>query len=364
MRIESVSSYPLRVGMKEKLQGGTFRYDDFQSVLVKVSCDGVIGWGEAMTRFSPRATASMVDWIGARLAGSEFASPGEAWQSVWRLFRVRGQTRGVGMEALSGVEMAMMDSAGRAARLPAGSLLGTRKRVEIPCYAGSVFESRGSLAEQVERVRGMGLRGLKLKIGFGPSRDFELARKVRRLWEEGMLVVDANGAYDSVVALKLASRLASLRPEWFEEPVPADDFDGYRRLAGKSKVPIGAGEAWFAGEFEGAVREGLVDVLEPSVSRCGGMATEFAAGKAAASRGLGFSPMVGLNSSLSLAASLQVASAVGCLGVEYDAFDNPLVRGLTPGFPSVKGGSIKVPSKGGLGVEVDERFVRSHLVKD
>jgi D-galactarolactone cycloisomerase len=361
LRVESVSSFPMRVKMKETLRGSTFGYDDYQSVLVKVSFCGEVGWGEAMTRFSPRATASMVDWIGRELRGREFESPRQAWLSVWRIFRARGQSRGVSVEALSGVEMAMMDSLGKSRKRPVGELLGKRVNGELPCLGGSVFESRGSIEYQVDRVKSLGLRGLKLKIGFGATRDLELARRVRRSWEDCMLVVDANGSYDSFGAAKLAKKLELVRPEWFEEPIPADDFEGYRRLSGKVGIPIGAGEAWFANELEAAVRNGLVDVVEPSVSRCGGVATEFAAAVAAEKRGVGFSPMVGISSSLSLAASLQVASAARCLGVEYDCFQNPLVEKLTPGFPTIRKGRIKVPSKNGLGVEIDEEFVLANL---
>ena len=358
MRVDSVRAFPVRVKLDEKLSAGSFAYEDYMSVLVKVECDGVVGWGEAMTRFSPSSTAGIVDWIGGKLTGREYTGPREAWSSVWQLFRVRGQTRGVAVEALSGVEIALWDALGKQRGKPVGRLLGRQRNKRVPAYAGSVFESRGPIEAQVERAKSLGLRGLKLKIGFGVERDAGLVRDVRRNWEEGMLVVDANGAYDVRQANSLVERIADFEPEWFEEPIPADEFVAYDLVS--RKVPVAAGEAWFSGDFEIVFARKSVDILEPSVSRCGGIGTDFAVAARAETAGMGFSPMRGLNSALSVAASLQVASAVNCMAIEHDAFGNPLVEDLVPGFPSIKEGKMEVPSKPGLGVEVDEAFVSSH----
>ena len=349
--------------MKDRLLAGTFRYDDYQTVIVKVSCDGETGWGEAMTRFSPRATALMVEWIGRQISGTEPESPLEAWTAVFGQLRVRGQTRGIAVEALSGVETAIWDAFGKLRRRPVGESLGRRRIVRVPAYAGSIFGSRGPIEEQVERVRSMGLRGFKIKVGFGVSQDVDLLRRARKLWEECLLVADANGSYDAAHARKLMTEVADCRPEWLEEPVPSDDFAGYRALAKNRKVPIGAGEAWYLGDFD-LLPAGTIDVLEPSVSRCGGILTERSVAARAEKDGTAFSPMVGANSSISLAASLQVASRSRCIAVEYDAFDNPLVTQLTPGFPDIRNGELVVPEGDGLGIEVDEGFVSSHISQD
>jgi len=361
MKVESVSAFPIRVRMKDKLVAGAMVYDDYMSVLVRVECDGEVGWGEAMTRFSPLATSEMVGWIAGRVTGETFEGPREAWSAVWDLYRVRGQTRGIAVEALSGVETALWDAMGKLRREPVGRMLGKQRSAELPVYAGSVFGSRGPMGTQVQRVRDAGLRGFKLKIGFGVEKDVRLARQARRMWDDCMLVLDANGAYDARRANALISRVVDFQPEWLEEPLPSDDFEGYDLL--EREVPLASGEAWYAGDFARVFSHRSVDVLEPSVSRCGGVLTDFMVAARAEKEGLGFAPMLGVNSGVSLAASLHVASASACLAVEYDVFDNPLLTELVTGLPLPKGGKIKVPTSPGLGIEVDEGFLRSHAVK-
>lgn len=359
MRIESLAPFPIRIRARERLTGGTFSYTHFETVLVRAVADGVEGWGEAMTRFDPEATALMVRYLAKGLAGREFDGVEAAWEKCWRELRVRGHTRGVDVEALSGIEIALYDCAGKALRKPLGRLFAKEPRGRVPAFAGSLFGSRGPLGAQVERAKESDLRGAKVKIGFGADADARLLKEVRGLWPEGMIVADANGAYDGAVAAKACRAFAGLGLAWFEEPVLSDDLAGYSALRG-SKVKIGAGESWFAGDFDGPIGSGLIDVVEPSVSRCGGFRTEVEVARRAASKGIGFSPMTGMNSAISLAASIHAASVVGSLGVEFNPFTNPLQTDLATGLPEPRGGDLAVPRGYGLGVEVDRRFLKAH----
>ena len=358
LKVRSMEAFPVRVKAKERLKGGTFTYGYYQTVLVRAVCDGVEGWGEAMTRADPGAAALLVRYLSRRLVGASVASPAAAWRSIWSELRVRGHTRGTDVEALSGIEIALFDCYAKLARKPLNLLLTKRPAREVGAFAGSLFESRGPLEAQVERVKASGLLGTKVKIGFGPGRDAEVLSEVRERLGDGMLVADANGAYDLKTAEKACRLFADLDLAWLEEPLLSDDWDGYAKLSSRNPVRLGAGESWFAGDFEGAVRRRLVRVLEPSVSRCGGIGTLLSAGKTAARKGLDFSPMTGMNSAISLAASLHVASAVPCLAVEYNPFANPLQTDLASGLPEPRSGALEVPRGAGLGLEVDLKFVR------
>ncbi|HLQ03477.1 MAG TPA: enolase C-terminal domain-like protein, partial [Nitrososphaerales archaeon] len=150
---------------------------------------------------------------------------------------------------------------------------------------------------------------------------------------------------------------------WFEEPVPPDDLDGYRKISrDDDTLPLGAGETWFVSDFSQPIEEKLIDVVEPSVSRCGGMGVAWRVSRDAARRGIRFSPMLGMNSAVSLAASLQLAAAAkNLVGVEYDPFGNPLLNELSPGFPQLRAGKIQVPNGNGLGLEVDMTFVKKNI---
>jgi len=229
----------------------------------------------------------------------------------------------------------------------------------VTAFAGSLFSSRGPLEDQVEFVKGKELAGAKIKIGFGVEEDASTLRRVRKVWPDGMLVADANGAYDAGSARKACAAFSSLDLAWFEEPVLSDDIEGYLALK-NSKVKIGGGESWFAGDFRRPLEEGLVQVLEPSVSRCGGIGVEVDAAKMAEAHGIAFSPMTGMNSAISLAASLHVASAVGSVGVEYNPFPNPIQTELARGLDAPRRERMAVPTGPGLGIEIDQRFVRSN----
>lgn len=359
MRIESVEAFPIKIKVKEDLRGGTFGYSHYQTVLVRATVDGVEGWGEAMTRSDPVATALLVRHLGNGIAGAEERGVKSAWEKAWRGLRIRGHTRGVDVEALSGIEIALHDALGKIRKEPLCRIFSKSPAAEVPVFAGSFFSSRGSLEDQVEFARSRGLAGAKVKVGFGVDRDFRTLREVRKVWQEGTLVADANGAYDAKGARKACSAFSGLGLAWFEEPVLSDDLEGYRSLRG-SEVKIGAGESWFPGDFQAPIDDRLIGVVEPSVSRCGGVRVEVEVAKKARKSGIAFSPMTGMNSAISLAASLHAAAAVGTVGVEYNPFQNPIQTDLAAGMKEPRGGRVRVPTGAGLGIEVDLRFVRAN----
>ena len=359
MKIDSIEAFPVSMKIDEDLQGGTFRYTHYQTVLVRATVGGVEGWGEAMTRSDPDATALLVRFLANRICGKEFKSPDDSWSTLWQELRVRGHTRGVDVEALSGIEIALQDCFGKITRKPLAAIYSPNPVGNVAVFAGSLFESRGPLNRQVEEAKGSGLAGAKVKIGFGIEEDRRTLSLFRRLWADGMLVADANGAYDAKTARNACEAFERYHLEWFEEPVLSDDLAGYRALK-KTGVTIGAGESWFPGDFEAPMEEGLVGVVEPSVSRCGGLGIEMDVASRASEKGIRFSPMTGMNSAVSLAASLQAASARDSVGVEYNPFPNPLQTELASGIEPPKEGRIRIPTGNGLGIEVDFRFVKAH----
>lgn len=364
MRVESIKAFPIKVRMKEKLVAGSFMYSDYQTVLVRVSCDGETGWGEAMTRSGPAATAVLIDgYLGPMVVGKDFESPKSIWQAIWGALRVRGHTRGIDLEGLSGIEIAVYDAYARMKKSSLASLLSRRIVNAVPAFAGSLFSSRGPLKGQVELAKSLGLMGAKVKVGFGADKDFEVLGEVRKIWDDCELVADANGAYDAATAVKVAKRVEPLKLAWFEEPVPADDIEGYRKISRATSTPLGAGEAWFVSDFVLPLREKLIEVVEPSVSRSGGVGVVWDVSQEASRRRIGFAPMVGMNSAISMAASLQLAAgSENLVGVEFDPFNNPLLTEVCPGFPRLEKGELVLPEGYGLGVDVDMGFVKRNLV--
>lgn len=96
---------------------------------------------------------------------------------------------------------------------------------------------------------------------------------------------------------------------------------------------------------------------------CGGIIFPRKAAESAKSKGIKFCPMVGINSAVSLAASLHVSASSDCIAVEFDPFDNPLLKELSPGFPEIKQGLLRVPNNGGLGLGIDKKFIQRNRIK-
>jgi L-alanine-DL-glutamate epimerase-like enolase superfamily enzyme len=362
LKVEGLEAYPCRINTKDRLVAGPFTYTQYQTVIVKVTSGREYGLGEAMTRHTPEATALLLkDYFPRLLAGRDFERPEDAWKLVWQDLRTRGHTRGILVEALSAVDIALWDLYGKNVGKSIARLLSRQPARSVPVYAGSVFSSRGEISRQLEKVGSLGVDAVKVKIGFGVDKDITMLKKIRRSWGDFRTIADANGVYDKEHALRLAKGVGKLGLAWLEEPVASDDLEGYRSLAHNRLVRLGAGETWFASDFDTPVSEKLVDVIEPSVSRCGGIGTEWRVAGMAAGRGLKFAPMVGVNSAVSLAASLQVAAAAKNLyAVEFDPFDNPLVEGLAPEFPRVTNGRLPIPQEPGLGIDVDLAFLKKY----
>ncbi|HKT22481.1 MAG TPA: hypothetical protein VJR06_07740, partial [Nitrososphaerales archaeon] len=171
MKVDSVTPFPVRIKAREQLKGGTFSYAYYQTVIVRAEVDGVEGWGEAMTRFDLAATASLVRYLGRGLEGRTFGDVEAAWKAAWRELRIRGHTRGTDVEALSGIEIALYDCAGKIRRKPLCRLFSDRAEEKVPAFAGSLFGSRGPIDAQVAAAKRSGLKGAKVKIGFGPEED-------------------------------------------------------------------------------------------------------------------------------------------------------------------------------------------------
>lgn len=165
------------------------------------------------------------------------------------LLRRWGHTRGTGVEAISGVDIALWDLTGRSCGRPIWSLLHGAGRTELPCYASSVYiaDVDTMVQQALERVH-EGFRAIKVKIGrssdnAGIAADLEAVSEIRRaVGNDVDLMVDANGAYDAATAIRVARGLEKESIAWLEEPVPPDDREGYARVHAMTAVPIAAGE--------------------------------------------------------------------------------------------------------------------------
>jgi D-galactarolactone cycloisomerase len=199
------------------------------------------------------------------------------WLRVYNLLRDHGQ-KGMPIQALSGVDIALWDIAGKAAGLPLYSLLGgpTRERLAIYGYGmmlRRIDDLPAAFAEEARGLEAEGFRALKMKVGLGPVEDIRLVEATRAaLSDDTRLMVDANHGYTVHDALTVGRALERLGVYWFEEPVAPEDRAGYRLLREKLSVAIAGGEAEFTRwGWRDLLAAGCVDIAQPEVAGLGGI---------------------------------------------------------------------------------------------
>ena len=163
--------------------------------------------------------------------------------------------KGVGMVAISAVDIAIWDAIGKALKQPVFRLLGGRTKRRIPVYASKLYsQSLDELAKEAQSYKDQGFRAMKLRFGWGPKdgaagmrKNVELVRCVREVAGDDIdVMADAYMGWNVEYAKRMLPKLAKFQPRWLEEPVIADDIDGYAELNAMNIVPISGGEHEFS----------------------------------------------------------------------------------------------------------------------
>lgn len=179
-------------------------------------------------------------------------------------------------QVCGGLDTALWDIAGQALNLPVARLFGQVHRDRVQAYCTALYRkdwpdlARG-LADEACEWKRQGFKTVKMKVGFGPDLDHEIVTAVREaVGADCGLAIDANCAYDSSTAQALGKRLEQSNIKWFEEPVLADNFDGYRRLRAACSIPLAGGETLDADQLlRDYIQPRLVDILQPEVEIVG-----------------------------------------------------------------------------------------------
>ncbi len=282
---------------------------------------------------------------------------------IWDKAYVRGGhkefgTRGIGVVALSGIDIALWDILGKVRDMPIYQLLGGKCRDNVPVYATALYpEEPSKVAKRARGFAEKGFHGVKIKVGFDLDQDTRIVRAVREELGKGFTIMtDANQGYTLDVALKAAAAFADCGAFWLEEPLFVEDIEGHVELRERGKVPIAVGEnlhTYYA--FENFVARGAVDFLQPDVARAGGITEIRKIVALAASHNLAVSFHT-WGDAVALAASLHLSAGLKTCGLmELDYTYNPLREELLKEPIEVKSGFMTPPDKPGLGVELDPR---------
>ena len=248
MKITSIKSHVLKYELEKELGYSQQYYKHRTAHLVEVQTDeGITGWGEC---FGPGNIALANKYIVEKVIqplviGEDPLNKEHIWQKVYNLLRDSGQ-RGMPIQALSGVDIALWDILGKKTKAPLYQLVGGKCNNKVPVYGYGMMLQKKSVNELValfqeesKQIKSKNFKAMKMKIGLGPREDLKLVQAVRdSVGKDFKLMVDANHAYNLKDALYVGKGLDELDIHWFEEPVAPEDYEGYRDLKQKISTSI------------------------------------------------------------------------------------------------------------------------------
>ena len=238
------------------------------------SSDGGTGQGFSWAvQAGAQAILAMVEADCRPVAEGGPVVPAAAWDRLWWQLREAGG--GIAPLSMAAIDIGLWDLQAKSAGLSLADLIG-RQRDRVPVYASGVNRhlTLAELTEQVTRWTAAGHSRFKIKVGL-PSLDEDLERvaAVRKIiGPDRLLMVDANQLWDLPTARRAAQKLSAFDIFWLEEPLPAEDFQGYARLRAAVGIPLAAGESLYTeAQFRDLLLAGAVDFVQPNVCRVGGI---------------------------------------------------------------------------------------------
>ncbi|RZQ59699.1 mandelate racemase/muconate lactonizing enzyme family protein [Amycolatopsis suaedae] len=338
-------------------------------VLVKVSADGVSGWGEStpIPAWTYETAESIVSTIDRYLAPAILGLP------CWDLDRInrafdRAINRGFSIGAplaRAGVDVALHDLLGKAIGVPVGVLWGQRRAETVPLGWMVSGQSPAEVADRVAEGTEAGYSAFKVKIGLHDvPTDLAVVRAVRDAAPDAPLWVDANQGYAPDVALRVARELSTLDVHAFEQPVPANDVVGLRRLCRDCPVPVALDESLrHPSDLATFTRLEAVDIAIAKVQRNAGLTLSRRLCSLAEDNGVRLMGSGLTDSDVGLAASVHLFAAYG-IDIPVDLNGRQFVDSVyaTGETVRIRDGVAEVPAGPGLGVEVDEAVVRELAV--
>ncbi len=368
-RIERIEAYASSFPVREAVTLGVGRAVKRDAVIVKVvTRGGLVGWGESHHGRCPTAVADIANTTLRQLVlGMDALDVVGVWA---RIYQKQLASHGMGAAAcmaMSGIDMALWDIRGKACGWPLYRLLGGRARA-IPAYAGGIslgYQQPAALCEEVAALKAQGYKAVKLRLGDGVANDSERVRAVRKAFGEVRIMTDANTGYSVADARAMMPVLDECGVEWLEEPFPPHDHRSYASAGAFGRTPLAAGENHFARfEFARLIEDGAVTVLQPDLSKTGGITEALRIAAMASAYKLSINPHTSATG-MNMWASIHFLSALENGGYyEADVAKENLFRDelASPGVSIDANGCVTPGNEPGLGVEVNEEFIRAHPV--
>jgi galactonate dehydratase len=336
--------------------------------LVRITTDtGLVGWGETTLEGKPKSTCAAVEEIADYLVGKDPLRIEHHWQQVYRSAFFRGGP--ILMSALSGIDQALWDIAGKHFGVPAYQLLGGPVRDRIRVYAhwgiGSLTdEGKARSRERLDRLREKGYTAFKAGPG-GMWRGHEPPTVIdafvqraylMREWvgPEAELAFDFHGKMTPALAIEICHELKGMRPMFVEEPVPQENVDALKLVADHVPFPIATGERLLSRwEFRPVCEKQAAAYLQPDASHAGGITELKKIANLAETYYIHVAPHCAIGP-VAFSACLQVDAVIPNFLIQ-EQVDACLGNGLLQEEWPVKDGHIELPTRPGLGFEINEK---------
>ncbi len=361
MKITGVSAIPLAIPLDEGQPASAWAAGTGKQILVRVETDeGLVGWGECFAYGVPLAVCNVVDeGLAPLVTGYDPTQIEYLLQRMQQALMIWGR-RGLGMFAVSGVELALWDLAGKARGLPVYDLLGGLCRPRLRAYASLLrYSSPDDVARVAAKAVASGATAVKLHQIDLPS----IAAAREAIGPDVELMVDTNCPWTVEEAIRMGRQLERFDLRWLEEPVwPPEDYAGLARVRSAIRIPIACGEndATVFG-FKAILDAGAADVVQPSMTKAGGLSEMKKIATLAAASGVTCVPH-SYYFGPGLAATLHLIAATP--GVPYVEFPpGELAAPLLTAPIRCVDGFVGVPDAPGLGADPDPAVLARYPYK-
>jgi L-alanine-DL-glutamate epimerase-like enolase superfamily enzyme len=294
----------------------------------------------------------------------------EHWRTMYGLTRWYGR-KGAAMSAIGGIDTALWDLRAKAAGKPLRKLFNPSARDTCPVYASGLLwkDSVAELATEASGYLEQGYRRMKMRLARSDEYDVAALRAVRTaIGPHNDLMIDAVMRYDLPTAARMAKVMADHGVLWFEEPFAPENIDGYLALSPTARslgLRVSTGENEFGVQgFAEWINRGAVDIVQPDVSRCGGISEALTIAKMAHKAGMGLAPHTWSDAVAMIANAQVVAAMPNGITVESDRTGNPFIDELLVDPIHVVDGQLQLSDRPGLGIEWREDTIRRCRLAD
>lgn len=343
-------------------------------LFLKIETDeGIIGWGEPVIEGKAATVKTAVDELMEYLVGKDPMHIEDHWNVMYRAGFYRGGP--ILMSAIAGIDQALWDIKGKYYNAPVHQLLGGKARDKMKVYSWIGGDRPAEVGDAARKMAEQGFLAVKMNateelqyIDSYEKIDAAIQRiaAVREAGGPGMGIgIDFHGRVHKPMAKILAKELEPFRPMFIEEPVLPENNEDLREIARHVAIPIATGERMFSKwQFKTLLKEGYADIIQPDVSHAGGITECKKIISMAEAFDVAAAPHCPLGP-IALAACLQVDATCHnafiqeqSLGIHYNQGSDLLDYLADKTVFQYKDGYVEIPSKPGLGIEINETHVR------